>query len=57
MNGHSYHIELINALGEVVWKDDLSDNTIIPTDHFASGVYFIKVGNTTETEVKKFIKH
>ncbi len=57
MNGENYHIEVTNALGEVLFNDDMSGNSIIHTDHFASGVYFIKISNEKEAEFRKFIKN
>ena len=52
-----YELEFINTLGEVVFKDNIKQNTLINTTQFAAGVYFIKIKNAKEIEFKKLIKN
>lgn len=50
------NFEIYNAMGQVVFKGDLVEKTIIKTGSFTPGVYLLKLGNSKTTEFRKIIK-
>jgi len=55
-NTDNMHIELINSLGQVVFKGSLVEKTIIPTASFSPGIYILKVEDGKTFEFSKLIK-
>lgn len=50
------NFEILNAVGQVVFKGDLVNKTTINTNHFAPGIYIIKFKMGDNFEFKKIIK-
>jgi hypothetical protein len=54
-------IELVGALGHLVHFDELSShfqgNYMLDIQHWAKGVYYIKIANEQYTETLQFIQH
>jgi hypothetical protein len=48
--------EILNSLGQVVLSGNLTENNVIKTSNFPSGLYLIKFENSRNLEVIKFIK-
>jgi ligand-binding sensor domain-containing protein len=48
--------EILNSIGQVVFKGNLNEKTIVNTSNFAPGFYLIKLGNGKTFEFKKIIK-
>lgn len=55
-NTELVNFEIINSLGEVVYKNSLTDKTIVQTDKFAPGAYYVKLATGKTIEFKKLIK-
>ena len=55
-NYETVNFEIINTLGQIVYKGYLVDKTIVQTTTFAPGVYIIKLDNGKTLEFKKIIK-
>jgi len=50
------NFELINSIGQVVCKGNLSDKIVIQTNNIVTGVYLVKLQCGNTFEVKKLIK-
>lgn len=50
------HFEILNSMGQVVFKGDFADKTIVQTANFAPGVYLVKLMNGERFMLKKIIK-
>jgi hypothetical protein len=50
------NFDILNAIGQVVFKGDLIEKTTVQTSNFAPGVYLIKLENGKTFEFKKIIK-
>ena len=48
--------EIMNAIGQVVYKGKLLDKTVVQTTGFTPGIYLIKLENGKSFEFKKIIK-
>jgi hypothetical protein len=48
--------EIINALGQVVFKGELAERKVIPTVDLLPGVYLIKFENEKACQFKKIVK-
>ncbi len=55
-NNEKVDFEIINAIGQVVFKGDLVEKTTVHTSNFATGVYIVKLENGKTFEFKKIIK-
>ncbi|PKP01434.1 MAG: hypothetical protein CVU11_15210 [Bacteroidetes bacterium HGW-Bacteroidetes-6] len=55
-NTDQKHFEIINATGQVVFKDVIAGKTIVQTNNFNPGVYLIKFDNGETSIYKKIIK-
>jgi hypothetical protein len=55
-NNEKVNFEILNAIGQVVFKGNLIDKTTVQTSNFAPGVYLIKLENGKTFEFKKIIK-
>ncbi|MEI6346459.1 MAG: LamG-like jellyroll fold domain-containing protein [Bacteroidota bacterium] len=50
------YFEILNSIGQVIFKGDLLNKTTVETSTFAPGVYLIKLENGELLEFKKIIK-
>jgi len=48
--------EIINMTGQIVFKGNLVEKTVVPTSNFAPGMYNIRIGNGKNFEFKKIVK-
>jgi hypothetical protein len=48
--------EILNSIGNIVFKGTLSEKTVVQTTNFSTGVYFIKLQNGEILEFKKIVK-
>jgi hypothetical protein len=48
--------EILNSLGQIVFKGNLSEKTIVQTTNFAPGIYLLKHKNGMYFEFKKIVK-
>ena len=55
-NSEKTNFEILNSIGQVVFKGTLKEKTIINTSALSSGVYLIKLENGKTFEFKKIIK-
>lgn len=55
-NNKMRNFEILNALGQVIYKGRLTDKAIVTTSNFPSGVYLVKIENGNTFEYKKIIK-
>jgi surface protein len=55
-NSCEAEIEIINAIGQAVYKGNIVNQTTIPTGSIAPGVYLIRFENNKTLEFKKIIK-
>ncbi|HJV78745.1 MAG TPA: T9SS type A sorting domain-containing protein, partial [Paludibacter sp.] len=50
------NIEIINGIGQVVYRGNFVGKATIQTDHFTTGVYFVRIENGKTIVFKKVIK-
>ncbi|MEJ5263988.1 MAG: T9SS type A sorting domain-containing protein [Bacteroidales bacterium] len=50
------NFEILNATGQVVYKGQFVEKTVVPTRGFPSGLYLIKLGNKETFVIKKITK-
>ena len=50
------NFEILNALGQIVFKSNFIEKTTIQTRNFIPGVYFVKLENSQTFEIKKVVK-
>jgi hypothetical protein len=55
-NNEKLYFEILNAIGQVVFKGNLVEKTVVQTNNFAPGFYFVKIGNGKTFDFKKIIK-
>lgn len=55
-NTEKINFEVLNTIGQVVFKGNFVKKTTVPTNNFAPGVYLIKLENGNTVEFKKLIK-
>ena len=55
-NNEKMNFEILNSIGQVVFKGNLLERTVVQTSSFSSGVYVIKLDNGKTFEFKKIIK-
>jgi subtilisin family serine protease len=55
-NNGKVNFDILNAIGQVVFKGNLVEKTTVQTSNFAPGVYLIKLENGKTFEFKKIIK-
>ena len=48
--------EILNSIGQIVFKGTLSDKTVVQTINFSPGVYFVKIAIGSSFEFKKIVK-
>ena len=55
-NINKLDFEILNSIGQIVFKGNLFEKAIVPTSSFSPGVYLIKLENGKTFEFKKMIK-
>jgi len=55
-NKNNTGFEIVNPIGQVIFKGNLLEKTIVQTSNFAPGVYLIKLKNGKSYEFKKIVK-
>ncbi len=55
-NNELLYIQVLNALGAVVYEGDFVEKTTLQTRDFAPGVYLLKLENGKTAKIKKIIK-
>lgn len=55
-NPEKINFEILNAIGQAVFKGNLVEKTTVQTSNFTPGVYLIKLENGRKFEFKKIIK-
>ena len=55
-NKNNTGFEIVNPTGQVIFKGDLLEKTVVQTSNFAPGVYLIKLNNGKSYEFKKIVK-
>ena len=55
-NNEKIEFEIINTIGQVVYKGSLLKKTIVQTRNFVQGIYVVKLGNGKKFEFKKVVK-
>ena len=50
------NITIQNMLGEVIYKEIITEKTVFQTKHFSPGIYIIKVENGETIDIRKIIK-
>lgn len=55
-NNTTFNFEIINTIGQVIYKGDFVKKTTVQTNGFVPGVYLIKLENGKTFEFKKIIK-
>jgi len=53
---NQWSFKILNALGQVVYNGNVINKTIVQTEKFASGVYFVRFENDNSFFYKKIIK-
>lgn len=48
--------EILNTIGQLVYKGNVLTKTIVPTTSFAPGIYLIKIKTDKSVQIKKIIK-
>ena len=47
---------ILNSVGQIVFKGNLSEKTVVQTTNFSPGVYIMKLENGSSFEFKKIVK-
>jgi hypothetical protein len=55
-NNEIINFDIINAIGQVIFKGDLIEKTVVQTSVFAPGIYVVKLENGSTVEFKKIVK-
>jgi carboxyl-terminal processing protease len=55
-NNDKYKFEIINSIGQTVFKGNLTEKTTIQTTNFSPGIYLIKLENGKTIEIKTIVK-
>ncbi|MBS3742503.1 MAG: T9SS type A sorting domain-containing protein [Candidatus Cloacimonetes bacterium] len=55
-NTKKHNFDILNTLGQVVYKGNLVDRTTVQTTNFLPGIYLVKFGDCKICENRKFIK-
>jgi len=56
-NTRSTNFEILNSIGQVIYRGMLVEKTTVRTADFATGVYLIKIENGKHFEFKKIVKN
>ncbi|MEI8203242.1 MAG: T9SS type A sorting domain-containing protein, partial [Bacteroidota bacterium] len=56
-NWDKIEFEIMNSIGQVVFKGNFVEETVVQTKNFAQGMYMIKLGNGERFEFKKVVKN
>ncbi|MDB5283595.1 MAG: hypothetical protein JWO06_2670 [Bacteroidota bacterium] len=52
----NYQLEVFDAVGRQISKQQIESNYILPISNFSSGLYFLRISNSDFVFVRKFIK-
>jgi hypothetical protein len=55
-NAERKGFEILNSIGQIVFKGTLSEKAIVPTTNFSPGVYLLKLQIFKSFEFKKIVK-
>ena len=55
-NKEKIEFEILNSLGQVVFKGSLIEKIVVQTKNFAQGMYVVKLGNGKRFEFRKVVK-
>ena len=55
-NNKKLSFEILNSIGQIVFKGSLSEKTVVQTTEFAPGIYLLKLQNDSSFEFKKISK-
>lgn len=55
-DNNRYCLEILNSMGQVIFKGEMTKQTVVQTADYASGVYIIKLKDDASFMLKKFIK-
>ncbi len=55
-NKDKIEFEILNAIGQVVFKGSLMEKTVVQTKNFAQGMYVVRLGNGKRFEFRKVVK-
>ncbi|MFZ4799828.1 MAG: T9SS type A sorting domain-containing protein [Bacteroidia bacterium] len=55
-NNEKLNLEILNSIGQIVFKGNLIEKTIIETTNFSPGIYVIKLENGKTYQFKKIVK-
>ena len=55
-NKEKTDFEILNSIGQIVFKGNMSEKSVVQTSNFCSGVYLIKLKNGKTFEFKKIVK-
>ncbi|MEI8202224.1 MAG: T9SS type A sorting domain-containing protein [Bacteroidota bacterium] len=55
-NTKPFGFEILNSTGQLIFKDNMTEKTVVQTTNFAKGIYLIKLENGKSFEFKKIVK-
>jgi hypothetical protein len=55
-NKETVSFEILNSIGQVVFKGSLLKKTVVQTTNFAKGIHLIKLDNNKTFEFRKIVK-
>jgi hypothetical protein len=55
-NTRNTHVEITNALGQVVFKNSMADKLDVNTANFSPGVYLIRFADGKTVDIVKIVK-
>ena len=50
------NFEILNSLGQSIYKGNIVERAVVQTTSFSSGIYFIRLGNGNTFEFRKIVK-
>lgn len=53
---HKLGFEILNSMGQIVFKGNMTEKIIVPTTKFAPGIYIVKLENDITFEIRKIVK-
>jgi photosystem II stability/assembly factor-like uncharacterized protein len=57
VNKENVNFEILNSIGQIVYKGNIKEKSVVSTSNFSSGVYFIKLQDGNLVGYKKFVKN
>ena len=56
-NTNDTYYEILNSIGQVVFKGNMTDKAVVQTSGFNAGIYLLKIETSRDVyEIKKIIK-